>query len=71
MTSDNANTFHFKKFTNRVSPNPKWCSILAGQVEVIVHRDNSEVLQHVILAKKPYGRRLQDAAPFLYAILVR
>ena len=30
-----------------------------------------EVLQHVILAKKPYGRRLRGAAPFHYVILVR
>ena len=31
----------------------------------------SEVLQHVILAKKPYDRRLRGAAPVLYFILVR
>ena len=30
-----------------------------------------EVLQHVILAKKPYERRLRGAAPILYVILVR
>ena len=34
-------------------------------------RDNREVLQHVILAKKPYERRLRGAAPILYVILVR
>ena len=33
--------------------------------------ENREVLQHVILAKKPYERRLQGAAPILYVILVR
>ena len=33
--------------------------------------DIREVLQHVILAKKPYKRRLQGAAPILYVILVR
>ena len=31
----------------------------------------SEVLQHVILAKKPYERRLRGAALILYVILVR
>ena len=31
----------------------------------------SEVLQHVILAKKPYERRLRGAVPVLYVILVR
>ena len=34
-------------------------------------QDNSGVLQHVILAKKPYERRLRGAAPVLYVILVR
>ena len=29
-----------------------------------------EVLQHVILAKKAYERRLRGAAPVLYVILV-
>ena len=32
---------------------------------------NNEVLQHVILAKKPYERRLPDAVLVLYVILVR
>ena len=32
---------------------------------------NREVLQHVILAKKPYERRLRGAATVLYVILVR
>ena len=32
---------------------------------------NREVLQHVILAKKPYERRLRGATPILYVILVR
>ena len=32
---------------------------------------NSEVLQHVILAKKRYKRRLRGAAPILYIIRVR
>ena len=33
--------------------------------------DNREVLQYVILAKKPYERRLRGATPILYVILVR
>ena len=32
---------------------------------------NREVLQHVILAKKPYERRLRGATPILYVILLR
>ena len=32
---------------------------------------NSEVLQHFIVAKKPYELRLRGAAPALYIILVR
>ena len=40
--------------------------------EVSSCRENiREVLQHVILAKKPYERRLRGAAPILYVILVR
>ena len=36
-----------------------------------VNREISEVLQHVILAKKSYKRCLRDMAPVLYVNLVR
>ena len=44
-----------------------------GYVASAASNDISEVLQHVILAKKPYDRerRLRGAAPVLYVILVR
>ena len=49
---------------------------LKGTAKDMVHAllsvpDNREVLQHVILAKKPYERRLRGEAPILYVILVR
>ena len=59
--------FHYITVTGR------WLVAYSDREKIaqVTQSNIREVLQHVILAKKPYERRLRGATPILYVILER